>query len=104
MAEPVDLVPFDLGGVLIEVPGVRAMLELTGIQAHSALRTRGRIIADPVDEWGDEQTFRLPWHGIVIQYTSAAVNPDAAPMSIPDIVVKPPRPRRPGRGNSYRRA
>jgi hypothetical protein len=30
VADRVDLVLFDLGGVLIEVSGVRAMLELTG--------------------------------------------------------------------------
>ena len=32
MAEPVDLVLFDLGGVLIEISGVRAMLESKGEQ------------------------------------------------------------------------
>lgn len=37
MAEPVDLVLFDLGGVLIEVPGARAMLELTGIESEEEL-------------------------------------------------------------------
>jgi glucose-1-phosphatase len=40
VAEPVDLVLFDLGGVLIEVPGVRAMLELTGIQGEEELWRR----------------------------------------------------------------
>jgi glucose-1-phosphatase len=40
VAEPVDLVLFDLGGVLIEVPGVRAMLELTGIQSEEELWRR----------------------------------------------------------------
>ena len=40
MAELVDLVLFDLGGVLIEVPGVRAMLELTGIQSEEELWRR----------------------------------------------------------------
>lgn len=40
MAEPVDLVLFDLGGVLIEVPGVRAMLELTGIASEEELWQR----------------------------------------------------------------
>ena len=40
MAEPVELVLFDLGGVLIEVPGVRAMLELTGIQSEEELWRR----------------------------------------------------------------
>jgi putative hydrolase of the HAD superfamily len=40
VAEPVELVLFDLGGVLIEVPGVRAMLELTGIQSEEELWRR----------------------------------------------------------------
>ena len=40
MAEPVDLVLFDLGGVLIEVPGVHVMLELTGIASEEELWRR----------------------------------------------------------------
>lgn len=40
MAEPVDLVLFDLGGVLIEVAGVRAMLELTGMASEEELWRR----------------------------------------------------------------
>ncbi len=40
MAEPIDLVLFDLGGVLIEVAGVRAMLELTGIGSQEELWRR----------------------------------------------------------------
>lgn len=40
MAEPVDLVLFDLGGVLIELHGVGAMLELTGIKSEEELWRR----------------------------------------------------------------
>jgi glucose-1-phosphatase len=40
VAEPVNLVLFDLGGVLIEVSGVRAMLELTGIESADDLWRR----------------------------------------------------------------
>jgi glucose-1-phosphatase len=40
VAEPVELVLFDLGGVLIEIPGVRAMLELTGIKSEEELWRR----------------------------------------------------------------
>ena len=40
MAEPVDLVLFDLGGVLIELSGVPAMLELTGIESEEDLWRR----------------------------------------------------------------
>jgi glucose-1-phosphatase len=40
MTGPVDLVLFDLGGVLIELSGVRAMLELTGIESEEELWQR----------------------------------------------------------------
>jgi glucose-1-phosphatase len=40
VAEPVELVLFDLGGVLIELQGVRAMLELTGINSEEELWRR----------------------------------------------------------------
>jgi hypothetical protein len=40
VAEPVDLVLFDPGGVLIDVAGVRAMLELTGINSEEELWRR----------------------------------------------------------------
>jgi glucose-1-phosphatase len=40
VAGPVDLVLFDLGGVLIEISGVRAMLELTGIESEEELWRR----------------------------------------------------------------
>ena len=40
MADPVDVVMFDLGGVLIELAGVRAMMELTGIESEEELWRR----------------------------------------------------------------
>ena len=40
MARSVDLVLFDLGGVLVELTGVRAMLELTGIETEKELWQR----------------------------------------------------------------
>jgi hypothetical protein len=49
----------------------------------------GQPPADPVDEWGNEQTFRLPRSGIVIRYTSATVNPGGALLGTPDVVVEP---------------
>jgi hypothetical protein len=62
------------------------------VDAHS-LQQAGAVLigqppADPIDEWGDEQTFQLPWYGIVIQYTSAKVNSTAAPMGMPNVVVE----------------
>jgi glucose-1-phosphatase len=40
VAQPIDLVLFDLGGVLIDVPGVQAMLELTGMASEDDLWRR----------------------------------------------------------------
>jgi glucose-1-phosphatase len=40
VAGSVDVVVFDLGGVLIELTGVRAMLELTGIESEEELWRR----------------------------------------------------------------
>jgi glucose-1-phosphatase len=40
VADPIDLVLFDLGGVLIDVPGVHAMLELTGMASEDDLWRR----------------------------------------------------------------
>jgi glucose-1-phosphatase len=40
VAAPVDVVLFDLGGVLIELAGVRPMLELTGIETEGELWRR----------------------------------------------------------------
>ena len=40
VADGVDLVLFDLGGVLIELAGVRAMLKLTGIEGEEELWRR----------------------------------------------------------------
>jgi glucose-1-phosphatase len=40
VAQPIDVVLFDLGGVLIELAGVRQMLELTGIESEEELWQR----------------------------------------------------------------
>jgi glucose-1-phosphatase len=40
VADPIDLVLFDLGGVLIDVPGVQAMLALTGMASEDDLWRR----------------------------------------------------------------
>jgi hypothetical protein len=49
----------------------------------------GQPPADPIDEWGNEQTLRLPHSGLVIQYTTATINGTGTRWGIPDIVVKP---------------
>jgi hypothetical protein len=92
---------------------------ISGLQADHRLRAPGRVIglvnqftdssatvdaqslkqagvvligqppADPIDQWGNEQTFRLPRSGVLIQYTTATVNPTGTLWGIPNVVVKP---------------
>jgi hypothetical protein len=92
---------------------------ISGLQADSRLSAPGRVIglvnqftdssatvdaqslkqagavligqppADPIDEWGNEQTFRLPHSGLLIQYTTATINGTGTRWGIPDIVVEP---------------
>lgn len=56
-------------------------------QAGAALI--GQPPADPLDEWGNEQTFRLPWSGVLIAYTTARINGTGTLWAIPDLVVEP---------------
>jgi hypothetical protein len=49
----------------------------------------GQPPADPIDNWGNDQTFRLPRSGLIIQYTTAAINGTGTPWGIPDVVIKP---------------
>jgi hypothetical protein len=63
------------------------------VDAHS-LKQAGAVLmgqppADPLDIWGNEQTFRLPRSGLVIQYTTITVDGARSPWGIPDVVIRP---------------
>ncbi|HET9970539.1 MAG TPA: hypothetical protein VFQ68_20050, partial [Streptosporangiaceae bacterium] len=49
----------------------------------------GQPPADPLDIWGNEQTFRLPRSGLVIQYTTITVDEARSRWGIPDVVLRP---------------
>jgi hypothetical protein len=49
----------------------------------------GQPPGDPIDEYGDEQTFSLPNSGIMVIYTTAVVNSLSRRLGAPDIVVSP---------------
>jgi hypothetical protein len=49
----------------------------------------GQPPADPLDVWGNEQTFRLPRSGVVIQYTTQQLDSTGLPWGIPDVTVAP---------------
>ena len=63
------------------------------VDAESLKKTGAVLIgqppADPFDRWGNEQTFRLPRSGLVIQYTTAIVDGAGSRWGIPDVVVRP---------------
>lgn len=50
----------------------------------------GQQVEDPIDEYGNDNfTLRLPYSGLMLQYTTKIVNPAKRPFGIPDIVVVP---------------
>jgi hypothetical protein len=58
-----------------------------------ATETRAILIgtgpADPIDTYGNEQSFQLPGSGLTIQYTSGIVNRSRTPGGIPAIRIAP---------------
>jgi hypothetical protein len=49
----------------------------------------GQPVADPIDEYGNENTFRLPNSGIVVMYTTKVVNGGRRRLATPDVVIGP---------------
>ena len=50
----------------------------------------GQQVADPIDEFGnDNRILRLPHYGVLIQVTTTVINPAQTRYGIPDIVVAP---------------
>lgn len=49
----------------------------------------GQPPADPLDSWGNVQTFRLPHSGLVIQYTTVTVDGAGSRWGVPDADIRP---------------
>lgn len=49
----------------------------------------GQTPGDPIDEFGDEATFRLPYSKIQVVYTTKIVNDPHRKLATPDVVVTP---------------
>jgi hypothetical protein len=50
----------------------------------------GQQVADPIDEYGNNDgELRLPYHGLLVQYTTLVVNPQLTRYGSPNIVVAP---------------
>jgi hypothetical protein len=49
----------------------------------------GQPPADPIDEYGNESTFRLPHSAIMVIYTTKIVNNSRRRLATPDVVVAP---------------
>jgi hypothetical protein len=60
------------------------------LQSQTNALLAGQAVADPVDEFGnDNGLLRLPYNGMVVQYTTAVINPRRVRFGIPSIVVAP---------------
>jgi len=49
----------------------------------------GQQAADPIDEFGNSRMLRLPHYGVLIEVTTAVINPAQTRYGIPDIAVAP---------------
>jgi hypothetical protein len=67
-----------------------ASVDAYNLQSETNALLAGQQVADPVDEFGnDSGLLRLPHYGVVVQYTTAVINPRRIRIGIPDIVVAP---------------
>jgi hypothetical protein len=60
------------------------------LQSQTNALLVGQAVADPVDEFGnDNGLLRLPYYDVVVQYTTAVINGGRLRFGIPSIVVAP---------------
>jgi hypothetical protein len=60
------------------------------LQSQTNALLVGQAVADPIDEFGnDNGLLRLPYYDMVVQYTTAVINPRRVRFGIPSIVVAP---------------
>ena len=67
-----------------------ASVDAYNLQTQTDAVLIGQAVADPIDEFGnDNGLLRLPYYGMVVQYTTAVINPGRVRFGIPSIVVAP---------------
>jgi hypothetical protein len=67
-----------------------ASLDSYNLEHQTRALLIGQQVADPIDEYGDDNgLLRLPHYGIVVQYTTAVVNPTRTRFGIPNITIAP---------------
>jgi hypothetical protein len=76
-------------GLVNQFTDSSATLDASDLGQQTNALLIGQSPADPIDAYGNTQTFDLPRFGIVIQYTTKVVNPSATEFGIPSIVVTP---------------
>jgi hypothetical protein len=75
-------------GLVNEFTDSSATVDAESLKQAGALLI-GQPPADPVDEWGNIQTFRLPRSRLLIEYTTATINGTGTLWGIPNMVIKP---------------
>jgi hypothetical protein len=67
-----------------------ATVDAYHLQSRTNALLVGQQVADPIDEFGNNNgLLRLPYYGMVVQYTTAVINPRRVRFGIPSIVVAP---------------
>lgn len=87
-ADPSLRVPGRVIGLVNQFTDSSATADAQSLHQSGAVLI-GQPPADPLDEWGNEQTFRLPRSGLLIQYTTAMINMSGTRWGMPDVTVEP---------------
>jgi hypothetical protein len=76
-------------GLINDFTGSSAALDSYTLHQTTNALLIGQQAADPIDEFGNSRILRLPYYGVLIEVTTAVINPALARFGIPDIVVAP---------------
>jgi hypothetical protein len=76
-------------GLVNQFTDSSATVDASNLKQNTNALLIGQPAEDPIDEYGNTRTFDLPRFGIVIQYTTSVVNPNATKFGIPSIAIAP---------------
>jgi hypothetical protein len=88
-ADPAINRPGRIFGLVDQFTDSSATVDTYNLSQETHALVIGVPPADPIDGFGDENTFTLPQSGIVVQYTTSVVNRGGGKMGLPGITVSP---------------
>jgi hypothetical protein len=89
-ADPAIDRPGRVFGLVNGLTDSSASVDAYNLSTNTRAMLIGQPAADPIDEFGDDSgLLRLPYYGIVVQYTTEVVNSSQARLGIPAVTVAP---------------